>query len=156
MYSIALGPFTLDFDAALIRVSSDGDYDWMNEEWIDVQQEIVIVQGEISAKVIGVTGRFSEKGPHIIEILSPRIFVESEIVEHLLSKSSASGQGESKMRGAVHTTHFSWGKLVSLNWMELGYAPGGTEYCILPTDGPAISTGYLRLDWASVRIRPSS
>lgn len=156
MYSIALGPLTLDFDTALIIVPRNGDYDWMNEEWIDVRQEIEVIQGETSAKVIGVTGRFAEKGLHVIEILSPRIFVESEVVEHLLSKPDTSGLSENKVRGAVRTTHFPWGKLVSLNWKELGYAPGGTEYCLLPIDGPAISTGYLRLDWAGVRVRPSS
>ena len=61
MYSIALGLLTLDFDTALIMVSNNGDYDWMNEEWRDIRQEIVILQGETSAKVIGVTGRFAEK-----------------------------------------------------------------------------------------------
>ena len=61
MYSIALGLLTLDFDTALIMVSNNGDYDWMNEEWRDIRQEIVILQGETSAKVIGVTGRFAER-----------------------------------------------------------------------------------------------
>ncbi|SEI20717.1 hypothetical protein [Paraburkholderia hospita] len=156
MYSIALGPLTLDFDSAMIMVPSNGDYDWMNEDWIEVRQEIEVVQGETSATVIGLAGRFTQTGPHIIEIVSPRIFVESEVVEHLLSKHHTFGLSENTMRGAVHTMHFPWGKLVSLDWTKLGYAPGGVEYCLLPTDGPAISTGYLRLDWTSVRLRSSS
>lgn len=156
MYSIALGPLTLYFDAAMITVPSNGDYDWMNEEWIDVRQEIEVVQCGTSATVIGVTGRFAQKGPHVIEVLSPHIYAESEVVEHLLSKPDTSGISEDKVRGAIHTTLFPWGKLVSLDWSELGYAPGGTEYCLLPTGGPAISTGHLRLDWAGVRIRPSA
>lgn len=155
MYSIVLGPLTLDFDAAMIMVPSNGDYDWMNEEWIDVRQEIEIVQGDTSAKVIGVTGRYTEKGPHVIEILSPRLFVESEVIEHLLSSPDSAGISKRKMQHAVRTAEFPWGTLVSLDWGELGYAPGGMEYCILPTDGPAISMGYLRLDWAGVRIRHS-
>lgn len=156
MYSITLGPLTLDFDAALITVPNNGDYDWMNEEWGDIRQEIVILQGETSAKVIGVTGRFAEKGPHAVEIISPHIFIESEVVDHLLTKPDTSGLSETEVRGAVRTVRHSWGKLISLNWKELGYAPGGTEYCILPTGGPAISMGFLRLDWNGLRIRPTS
>lgn len=156
MYSIALGLLTLDFDTALITVSNNGDYDWMNEEWRDIRQEIVILQGETSAKVIGVTGRFAEKGPHTVEIVSPHIFIESEVVEHLLTKPDTAGLSETNVRGVVRTKRFPWGKLISLNWRELGYAPGGVEYCILPTDGPAISMGFLRLDWNGLRIRPSS
>ena len=156
MYSIALGLLTLDFGAALISAPSNGDYDWMNEDWSHIRQEIAVIQRETSAKVIGVTGRFAEKGPHVVEILLPHIFVENEVVEHLLAKTDSSGLGKTKLREAVRTTCFSWGKLVSLNWSKLGYAPGGTEYCILPIDGPAISMGFLRLDWAGLRIRPSS
>jgi hypothetical protein len=156
MYSIALGPLTLDFDAAMIMVPSIGDYDWMNDEWIDTRQEIEVVQGDTSATVIGVTGRFAQKGPHLIESLSPCIYIENEVVEHLLSKSDISGLPENIVRGAVQTAHFPWGKLVSMNWGSLGYAPGGVAYCLLPTGGPAISVGHLRLDWAGVRIRPST
>ncbi|SKC93620.1 hypothetical protein SAMN05446935_6340 [Burkholderia sp. YR290] len=104
MYSIALGLLTLDFDAALITVPNNGDYDWMNGEWRNMRQEIVILQGETSAKVIGVTGRFAEKGPHTVEIISPHIFIESEVVEHLLTKPDMSGLSETKVLGAVRTS----------------------------------------------------
>ena len=56
MYSIALGSLTLDLDAAMIMVPSNGDYDWMNEDWTDTQQEIEVVKGETSATVSGLTG----------------------------------------------------------------------------------------------------
>jgi len=96
------------------------------------------------------------EGPHLIEILSPHIYVENEVVEHLLSKSDTSGLPENIVKGAVQIAHFSWGTLVSLNWGLLGYAPGGVEYCLLPIGGPAISVGHLRLDWTGVHIRPST
>nr|WKF61893.1 hypothetical protein HUO10_006425 [Paraburkholderia busanensis] len=64
-----------------------------------------------------------------------------------------SGLNGNVAQESVHAMDFSWGTLVSLNWSELGYAPGGTEYCLLPNDGPAISIGHLRLDWTSVRFR---
>lgn len=156
MYSISLGPLTLDFDAAMIMVPSNGDYDWMTEDWVDTRQEIEVTQGDTSATVIGVTGLFAQKGPHLIEVLLPRIYVETEVVEYLLSKPDTSGLRENVVRRAVQTVHFSWGMLVSLNWGSLSYAPGGVEYCLLPTGCPAISVGYLRLDWASVRVRPST
>ncbi|WP_442782318.1 hypothetical protein [Collimonas fungivorans] len=156
MYSIPLGALVLDFDAAMIMVPSNGNYDWMNDQWIDTRQEIEIVQTDTSATVIGVTGRPAQKGPHLIEILSPRIHVESEVVEHLLSKPDISGLPENIVRGAVQIAYFSWGKLVSQDWGSLGYAPGGVEYCLLPTGGPAISVGHLRLDWTGVHIRLST
>ena len=108
------------------------------------------------AKVIGVTGRFAEKGPHTVEIISPHIFSEIDVVEHLLKKPDTSGLSPIKVREAVRIMRFSWGKRICLIWRELGYAPGGMEYCILPTDFPAISMGFLRLDWTGLRIRPSS
>jgi hypothetical protein len=40
----------------MIMVPSNGDYDWMNEDWTDTQQEIEVVQGETSATVSGLTG----------------------------------------------------------------------------------------------------
>jgi acyl-homoserine lactone acylase PvdQ len=57
----------------MIMVPSNGDYDWMNEDWTDTQQEIEVVQGETSATVTGLTGRSAQTGPHVIEVLSPRI-----------------------------------------------------------------------------------
>jgi hypothetical protein len=152
MYSIALGSLTLEFGAALIEVPCNGSYDWLNEDWDEIPQEIQIVQGDTSAIVTGLTGRFAEKGPHWVEVISPCIFCECDVVEHLLSKPDTSGQSESEIRDALRTANFPWGKLVSLNWGSLGYAPGGTEYCLLPSSSPAISLGFLRLDWASVRV----
>jgi hypothetical protein len=155
MYSIDLGLLRLDFEAAIIKVPRNRDYDWMNEDWVDTQQQIEIVQAELSATVFGATGRFAQTGPHLIEILSPHLYAAKEVVAHLLSKPNTSGLPESIVRDAVKTDHYSWGSLMSMDWGSLGYAPGGVEYCLLPNDGPAISIGFLRLKWTSVRIHTS-
>jgi len=156
MYSIDLGLMRLDFKAAIINVPRHGDYDWMNADWIDTQQGIEIVQSERSATVFCTTGRFAQKGPHLIEVVLPHLYSEKEVVAHLLSKPNTSGLPESMVRDAMKIEHFSWGMLFSMDWGSMGYAPGGVEYCLLPIDGPAISTGFLRLDWPSVQIHPSS
>ncbi|KAG8153335.1 hypothetical protein [Burkholderia catarinensis] len=156
MYSINLGLVRLDFEAAVIKVPCNGDYDWMTEEWIDTRQEIDIVQAVQSATVFGTTGRFAQNGPHLVEVLLPHLYVEKEVVAHLQSKPDTSQLPERIVRDAVKTDHYSWGKLISMDWGSLGYAPGGLEYCLLPIDGPAISIGFLRLDWTSVRIHRSS
>ena len=154
MYSVDLELLRLDFETATIKVPRNGNYDWMNEDWIDTQQRIELVQAEKSATVLCETGRFAEKGPHSIEILVPHLYGESEVVAHLLSKPTTSGLHESVVRQAVRVDLYSWGKLISLNWGLLGYAPGGVQYCLLPTGFPAVSVGFLQLDWASARIRP--
>ncbi|MEM5318178.1 hypothetical protein [Paraburkholderia sp. JHI869] len=156
MYSIELGLVRLDFRTAIIKVPRNGDYDSMNEDWIDTEQEIELVQAAQSATVFCSTGRFAQKEPHLVEILFPHLFAEKEVAAHLLSKSDMSGSPENMMRDAVKTDHYSWGRLISMDWGSMGYAPGGVEYCLLPIDGPAISTGFLRLDWPSVQIHASS
>ncbi len=63
MHCIDLGLLQLSFEAALISVPRDGvDYDWLNEDWIDTPQQIEIVQGDGSATVVCMTGRFTQKG----------------------------------------------------------------------------------------------
>ena len=155
MYSIDLGLVRLDFEKTIIEVPRNGDYDWMNEDWIDTQQQIEIVQDEQSATVFGSTGRFAQIGPHLIGILSPHLYVEKEVVAYLLSRSNTSGLPEKIVRGAVKIDHYSWGTLISVDWGSLGHAPGGVEYCLLPIAGPAILIGFLRLDWTSVQIHTS-
>lgn len=56
MYSVDLGLLRLDFETATIKVPRNGDYDWMNEDWIDIQQRIDLVQTEGSATVLCDTG----------------------------------------------------------------------------------------------------
>lgn len=154
MYSVDLEILMLDFDTAMIKVPRDGNYDWMNEDWIETRQRIEIFQGERSATVLSSTGQFSPKGSHSIEILSPQMYTTEEVIAHLLAKPNPSGLPEGVIRKSVEIDHHSWGNLISLNWGALGYAPGGTEYCLLPDGSPAISIGFLRLDWKSVRICP--
>lgn len=152
MYSVDLGLVKLHFKAAIVKVPRNGDYDWMNEDWIDKQQEIEIVQADQSATVLCATGRFAQKGPHLIEVLLPHLCTESDVVAHLLSKCNTAGLSENTVRDATKTDGFSWGALISMDWESLGYAPGGIEHCLLPIDGPAISIGLLRLDWPTVQI----
>lgn len=156
MYSVDLGLVRLDFKAAVINVPRNGDYDWMNADWIDTQQEIEIVQLEQTATVFCATGRFAQVGPHLIEVLLPRLYTEKEVAAHLLSKPNTSRSPENMARDAVKVDRHSWGKLISMDWRAMGHAPGGIEYCLLPIDGPAISTGFLRLDWPSVEIHKPS
>lgn len=153
MYSINLGMLKLEFESALVRVPRDGvNYDWLNDDWIDTQQQIEIEQDDCSATVIGLTGRFAQKGPHSIRILTPLIETEEGVIAHLLGKADQPELPRDFLRAAVSSQAFHWGKLLSLDWGALSYAPGGVEYCLLPVGGPAVSVGFLRLDWATVRL----
>ncbi|MDB0571799.1 hypothetical protein LBW59_13600 [Ralstonia solanacearum] len=153
MYSIDLGEFRLDFESAIIWAPCDGtNYDWLNPDWADTPQQIEIVQGDGSASVIGLTGRFAQRGPHAVRILAPSIRTEQGVVEHLLRKAGPPELPWDIKRAAIKSQDFPWGTLLSLDYCVLGYAPGGTEYCLLPIGGPAISLDFLRLDWATVRI----
>jgi hypothetical protein len=88
MYSIDLRVLRLDFEAAIMAIPRDGtSYDWLNEDWIDTPQAIEIIQADASAVVIGMPGRYGLKGVHLVEILPPRIYVEDDLVKHLLSQS---------------------------------------------------------------------
>lgn len=129
-------------------------YDWLNEDWVETHQAVEIVQADASATVIGVAGRYGLKRAHLVEVLSPGICAENELVRHPLSRPYA-GISTDTVHKAVKFECFAWGTLVSLNWNSLGYAPGGLEYWLLPPGGPAISVGLLWLDWASVRIHQS-
>ncbi|KHK55790.1 hypothetical protein PI87_12285 [Ralstonia sp. A12] len=154
MYSIDLGTLKLEFESARVMVPRDGvTYDWFNNDWIDTQQQIEIEQSDGSAMVTGLTGRFTQRGPYRVGIVTPRIDTEQGVIEYLQSKPPRSELATSEaVQAAVKSQDFHWGKLLSLDWTALGYAPGGTEYCLLPAGGPAISVDLLRLDWATVRV----
>ncbi|GEM_PF-3691496 len=77
---------------------------------------------------------------------------EEGAIAHLLSKAGKPELPRDFLRAAVHSQKFHWGKLLSLDWGALSYVPGGVEYCLLPAGGPAVSVGFLRLDWATVRL----
>ena len=154
MYSIDLGTPKLEFESALIMVPRDGvTYDWLNNDWVDTQQQIEIEQSDGSATVTGLTRSFPPRDPYLVRIVTPLINTEQGVIEYLQSQPIRSELATSDaLRAAIKSQDFQWGKLLSLDWTALGYAPGGTEYCLLPAGGPAISVGLLRLDWATVRV----
>ncbi|WP_020070486.1 hypothetical protein [Paraburkholderia caledonica] len=108
MYSIDLGLMRLDFKAAIINVPRNGDYDWMNADWIDAQQGIEIVQSERSATVFCTTGRFAQKGPHLIEVVLPHLYSEKSL-RTFCPNQIRQDLPESMVRDAMKIEHFSWG-----------------------------------------------
>lgn len=156
MYSLDLEVLRLDFVAAMIKVPLDGYYDWMNEEWVDTPQELEITHSKAGVTVFSSVGRFAQKGPHLIEILSPQVHTEEGVVAYLRAKPGNTGLSEDALQKAVKVDTYLWGRLFSLDWISLGYAPGGTEYCLLPTGGPAITIGFLSLDWTSIQVHPKA
>lgn len=157
MYSIDLGSLRISFAAALVSAPCSGiNHDWLNEEWRDTPQELKIHQGESSAKIMGLTGFGAEKGQHVIHVIEPPIKTEHELMAYFLKKAEISKFPQEILLNAINSLEYPWGKLVSLNWTVLGYAPGGTEYCVLPTNFSAISLGFLRLDWPTVRVYPKA
>jgi hypothetical protein len=153
MYSIELRSVKICFASALISVPRDGsDYDWINDEWVDIAQQIEIVQAGESATVYGLTGYGAEKGCHVIQVIDPPIYTEYELLEHLLKGAAVTKLPRETLLPAVAFASYPWGKLISLNWKTIGYAPGGVEHYMLPSDGSAIHLGFLRLNWPSVQI----
>ncbi|UCJ18772.1 hypothetical protein K5Q02_10560 [Pseudomonas sp. MM211] len=157
MYSIDLGSLRISFAAALVSAPYSGiNHDWLSEDWRDTSQELKIHQGERSATITGLTGFGAEKGQHVIHVIEPPIKTEHELLAYFLKKAEISKFPQEILLNAVSSLEYSWGKLVSLNWTALGYAPGGAEYCVLPTNFSAISLGFLRLDWPTVRVYPKA
>ncbi|WP_156401427.1 hypothetical protein [Duganella sp. Root1480D1] len=153
MHSIIIGPFEVRFEPALVSVPRDGtEYDWICEDWVEVRHLLEIEQADGWATVIGLNGGPRDKKPHVVRPLSPTAFTEQEIVEYFIKSASTAYTSRDQIKNLISTTNYPWGKVVSLNWTALGYAPGGTEFCMLPNDGCAISLGHLALDWATVKV----
>ncbi|WP_155952615.1 hypothetical protein [Pseudomonas sp. URMO17WK12:I4] len=157
MYSIDLGSLRIYFAAALVSVPSSGvNHDWLSEEWKDTPQKLKIHQDETSVTITGLAGFGAGKGKHVIHVIEPLIKTEHELRAYFLKKAEISKLKQGVLLNAINSLEYPWGKLVSLNWTALGYAPGGAEYCILPANFSAISLGFLRLDWSTVRIHPKA
>lgn len=154
MHSITVGEVEVSFESALISVPRDGsDHDWLCNDWVDVRQTIDVIQADGWATVTGLTGIAPEKGTHVVRLLAPTAYTEHEVVDYFVRSATTSNVSREAIVEAVEINGHSWGRLISLNWSVLGYAPGGIEYCILPTNGCAITLGHLRLKWATVEIR---
>jgi hypothetical protein len=153
MYSITVGNVDLSFESALISVPRDGsDHDWLCNAWVDTCQDIDVIQANGYATVLGLTGWATEKGPHVVRLVEPLTDTEQAVVDYYVRLAFAVKVPREATLSAIQTVSYSWGKLISLNWGALGYAPGGCEYCILPFDSFAICLGHLRLDWAKVKV----
>jgi hypothetical protein len=153
MHSITVGSVEVSFESALISIPQDGfDHDWLCDVWVDARQPINVMQADGWVTVIGLTGMATEKCPHVVCHLHPPAYTEEDVIEYFVSLAAAANTPREAANNAVVIVSYPWGKLISLNWSALGYAPGGSEYCMLPTDSCAISLGHLRLDWATVQV----
>src|ERR1700756_740069 len=104
MYRLELGELSLLFDEALIAVPRDGAArDWMNQDWVDVPQEIEARHVGRGYQVTGLTGFGAETGPHSIELLKPRIFTQTEVVEYLLAEAETTGQSRGQAVRAIRS-----------------------------------------------------
>ena len=158
MYSVQLGRLVLEFERALIHVPQNAgglDYDsgdW-KDEWIDREQQIEVHQRRHHAMVMGLNGFGKQRGEHRVEVVEPGMTDLHATCDYLVAQAAISPTENELVRAAVEVTVFPCGQVLSLNWSALGYAPGGRQYCLLPHGLPAISTGFLRLDWKSVAVR---
>jgi hypothetical protein len=157
MHSITVGNLVLSFKSALISVPRDGSsYDWLCNDWVDMSQPIEITQTDLQTTVTGLIGTSTQKGPHIIRYLQPSACSEQQVIEWFARLyTSATSPSIEDINNAVMITSYPWGKLISLNWGALGYAPGGVEHCILPIKSCAVSLGCLRLDWTNLEVHAS-
>ncbi|SFG78048.1 hypothetical protein SAMN05518865_11872 [Duganella sp. CF458] len=153
MHTITIGAFELSFEPALVSVPRDGsDYDWLCNDWIGVRHLIKIEQADGWATVTGLNGGPTEKRRHVIRPLLPTALTDSEIVDHFVQSALTEYRTREDIEKQIAITNYPWGNLVSLNWTSHGYAPGGTEYCMLLNEGIAISLGLLALDWSTIKI----
>lgn len=152
MHSITIGPFEVRFEPALVSVPRDGsEYDWLCDDWIEVPHLIKIEQADGWATVTGLNGGPTEKRRNVVRPLRPAALTESEIVDYFIQSALTEYCTREDIEKQIAVTNYQWGKLVSLNWTALGYAPGGTEYCMLPNDGVAISLDLLALEWTTMK-----
>lgn len=156
MHSIIIGTFEVRFEPALVSVPRNGgDYDWLCDDWMEVRHLIEVEQADGWATVIGLNGSPREKRSHVIRPLQPAAITEQEIFDYFISSALNAHTSLAEIENPISIATYPWGKLVSLNWTDLDYAPGGTEFCMLPNDGYAISFGLLALDWDTVQLSPA-
>ena len=150
---LVLGNIVLEFDSALTSVPSNGaDWDWVVDSWDEVVQDIKIEQQDGFATIHGLTGNGPGKGENRVSVLLPEIKSEQDVFRYYENKLSGRHVEKSQINDAISTEEYSWGKVIALSWHRMGFAPGGTEYCMLPHEGPVISTGFIKLNWISVKI----
>lgn len=153
MHSITIGEFDIRFEPALVSVPRDGtEYDWLCNDWVRVRHLIEIEQADGWATVTGMNGSPREKRAHVVRPLQPAALTEDKIVDHFIESALTAHTSVEEIISLIAITSYPWGRLVSLNWTALDYAPGGTEFCMLPNDGYAISLGLLALEWATVQV----
>jgi hypothetical protein len=121
--------------------------DWMDSDNQNDDQYLPNAEAERVAK------------EHIHE-LDPALYTAEEVQNYLANKAKSVNRSTSYIDAAIidaaiGSELFPWGKLIFLKWHELGFAPGGTEYCILANGLPALTLGFQRLNWNSIEIKPS-
>jgi hypothetical protein len=154
MYSLVVGTIQVAFSSAVITVSRDiTHHAWRDDVGAYARQQVQISQEAHSATVTGLSGARREMGPHLVQVINPGVFTETELARHLAA--NAKSVTAEDVLSAMAVTDYDWGKLVEVDWTALDFEPGGRRYFLLPHEHPVIDLAGLKLDWPSIIIQPA-
>lgn len=153
---IILKGISVQFEKALAVVAADhSEWDWICKDWVEVPQDVSIEQTDGVAIVTAYSSAGNTKVTNRIYVVEPIVFSNDQAVSFILTKISDSNVNLSDFQSAISRQDFDYGYVYSLAWHNLGYAPGGFEYFVLPFNGPLFTTGFLKLDWKNVKVELS-